>query len=184
METPANHYAPPQSYVADVSDSTVAEKASRGARLGAALLDGLIFSIPLIPAYYKSMSALLQYSSAHAGHGPANPAIFYSTVIAAAPLWYGIGFVFLLPVWGLTFYWVNKYGQTIGKRWVGIKVMRTDGTPAGLGRIFWLRNVVNDLFSVIPVVGRLYFLVDSLFIFGAEKRCLHDRIADTIVVKA
>jgi uncharacterized RDD family membrane protein YckC len=35
---------------------------------------------------------------------------------------------------------------------------------------------------MIPVVGRLINLVDPLLIFGKERRCLHDLIADTIVV--
>ena len=55
-----------------------------------------------------------------------------------------------------------------------------DGSPASLGRLIWLRNVVNGLISIIP----LYGLVDMLFIFGESRQCLHDKIADTIVVKA
>jgi uncharacterized RDD family membrane protein YckC len=185
METPANNYAPPKSHVADVSDSTVPERASRGARLGCAMLDGLIFTVPLIPAYIKSASALIQYTQAHGGHAPTNPAIVYSTLIGGAPLWYGIGLLVSLPIWGLTMYWVHKYGQTIGKRWVGIKVVRKDGSRASLARIFWLRNFVNVLIGFIPLyIGRLYSLIDLLFIFGGERQCLHDKIADTIVVKA
>jgi uncharacterized RDD family membrane protein YckC len=71
-------------------------------------------------------------------------------------------------------------GQTIAKRALGIKVVRTDGTPVSLSRIFWLRNVVNIVLGIVPFYG----LVDVLFIFGAGRRCLHDKIADTIVVKA
>ena len=58
--------------------------------------------------------------------------------------------------------------------------IRTDGSPASLGRLFWLRNVVNGLISVVP----LYGFVDMLFIFGESRQCLHDKIAGTIVVKA
>jgi uncharacterized RDD family membrane protein YckC len=63
---------------------------------------------------------------------------------------------------------------------LGIKVVRTDGSPASVGRIFWLRNVVNGLIGIVP----LYGLVDVLFIFSESRQCLHDKIADTAVVKA
>jgi uncharacterized RDD family membrane protein YckC len=63
---------------------------------------------------------------------------------------------------------------------IGIKVVRSDGSKASLGRIFWLRNFVNGLLGIIP----FYQLIDILFIFGDQRQCLHDKIADTIVVKA
>jgi hypothetical protein len=37
---------------------------------------------------------------------------------------------------------------------------------------------------MIPFVGKAVNLIDPLLIFGKEKRCLHDLIADTIVVDA
>jgi uncharacterized RDD family membrane protein YckC len=76
---------------------------------------------------------------------------------------------------------VARYGQTMAKRLLEIRVVRSDGSEASLGRIFWLRNVVGIfLLSVIP----LYSLIDPLFIFGERRRCIHDLVADTIVVKA
>jgi hypothetical protein len=42
------------------------------------------------------------------------------------------------------------------------------------------RNVVNGILGIIP----LYGIIDSLFIFGNARRCVHDYIADTIVIKA
>ena len=80
----------------------------------------------------------------------------------------------------LTISTMKRNGQSIAKKILGIKVVRSDGSPASLGRIFWLRNVVNGLISIIP----LYGLIDALFIFGESRQCLHDKIADTIVVKA
>jgi uncharacterized RDD family membrane protein YckC len=184
MNSPPNVFAPPKSHVADVSDSTEPVKASRGTRLGCALLDGLIFLIPYIPAYIKAFPAVLQLSANNGGRMPVNPVVIYGTMFTAAGWWGVVGLLVSLPIWGLTIYWVHKYGQTIGKRWVGIKVLRADGSRASLGRIFWLRNVLNGVLSAIPWVGRVYALVDVLFIFGGKVQCLHDRIADTIVVKA
>jgi uncharacterized RDD family membrane protein YckC len=72
---------------------------------------------------------------------------------------------------------------TIGKKMIGIKVIRKDGSQASLGRIFWLRNVVNLIIAMfLPVI--YYYVIDPLFIFGERQQCLHDLIADTIVVNA
>jgi uncharacterized RDD family membrane protein YckC len=79
---------------------------------------------------------------------------------------------------------VSRNGQTIAKKLLGIKVVRADGSPASLGRIFWLRNVVNGLISAVPILGYFYSIIEVLFIFGETRQCLHDRIADTIVVRA
>jgi uncharacterized RDD family membrane protein YckC len=78
---------------------------------------------------------------------------------------------------------VMANGQSIGKRMVGIKVVRTDGSRASFARIFFLRNVVNALPNLLPYVGWLYQLVDPLLIYQDSRQCLHDRIADTIVVR-
>ena len=88
-----------------------------------------------------------------------------------------IGFVAWL--W-LTITYMHRNGQSIAKKFLAIKVIRADGTPASLSRLVWLRNVVNGLISIIP----LYGLIDVLFIFGESRQCLHDKIAGTIVVKA
>jgi uncharacterized RDD family membrane protein YckC len=84
----------------------------------------------------------------------------------------------------ITIVLVARNGQTIGKRLIGIKVVRSNGEKAGFWRIFLLRNVVNAIPSLIPFVGYAYVLTDHLFIFGESRQCLHDKIADTVVVKA
>ena len=71
-------------------------------------------------------------------------------------------------------------GQSIGKKACGIKVTRRDGSPVSLSRLVWLRNVLNGLIALVPFYG----IIDALFIFSEARRCLHDHIADTIVVKA
>jgi len=95
-----------------------------------------------------------------------------------------IGFILTcigFAVWAwLTVVYVRRNGQTIAKKLLNIKVVRSDGSPASLARIFWLRNVVNTLISLVP----LYSVVDHLFIFGESRQCLHDKLADTIVIKA
>ena len=84
----------------------------------------------------------------------------------------------------LTIKYVKENGQSIGKKILGIKVIRTDGSRGVARPHFWLRNAVNSLITVIPLFGTLYSIVEVLFIFGDSRQCLHDKIADTIVVKA
>ena len=94
----------------------------------------------------------------------------------------GVGLALMgFGVWcWLTISHVKRNGQTLGKKMLGMKVVRKDGAPVSLGRIFWLRNVINGLIGIIP----LYALIDHVFIFGESRQCLHDKIADTIVVVA
>ena len=67
---------------------------------------------------------------------------------------------------------------------LGIKVVRTDGSRASFPRILFLRNILNLLIMVVPLIGGIYALVDPLMIFGGARRCAHDHIADTIVIRA
>jgi uncharacterized RDD family membrane protein YckC len=63
--------------------------------------------------------------------------------------------------------------------------VRSDGSAAGIGRIVLLRLAPIWLMTLIPVVGVIMAgLVDPLLIFRQSRKCLHDTIADTIVVKA
>jgi len=183
MEKPSNNnYAPPKSVVADpASDSGPFEKASRGARLGAAIIDGLIVTIPFGPSYGALISGAAHQTLVLPAH--ANIVTVW-IAMAGTGIWFYVGVVIELIIAAITTVLVHRNGQTIGKKLIGIKDVRSDGSRATLARIFWLRYFVNTLFTVIPLVGSLYAIVDLLMIFGQSKRCCHDYIADTIVVQA
>lgn len=163
-----NPYAPPQAPVGDVPPAGTTEPAERLSRLGASVLDGVI---GMVIAFVPLAAGLVIIRV-----GPSVPGTIVAGALVAAS-----GFV----VWGwLTYVNVKRSGQTLGKKLVGIRVIRTDGSAASVGRIFWLRNVVNGLIGAIPLVGAIYSIVDILFIFSESRQCLHDRLADTIVVDA
>ena len=76
---------------------------------------------------------------------------------------------------------VTKRGQTLGKKILGIRIVLKDTQENGGFVVNVLkRGFLNGLLSLIPG----YFLVDSLFIFRGDRRCLHDMIAGTVVIQA
>lgn len=172
MET--NPYAAPSAVVEDApafdGNDLESRKADRGRRLGAVLLDDLFFALCLIPIAIPAYQSYL--AKARGETVPASTAGIMAVVCGA---------IFL----GLLIYnfvLLHRNGQTIGKRILNIKIVRTDGSRAGLRRIFFLRALPIGLLGAIPWIGRIITLVDALMIFRDEKRCLHDQIADTIVI--
>lgn len=170
----SNVYAPPKAPVADIDPAEGLVLAGRGMRLLAVIIDGIITMIfvyvPLL------LSGDLKEASARAMQTQ-DPMAIYSGFVGAGGFMALIGFA----IWcAITYVLVQRNGQTIAKKLLNIKVVRSDGSKASVGRIFWLRNVVNALLGIIPFYG----LVDALFIFGERRQCLHDKIADTIVVNA
>ena len=167
MDTP-NPYAPPRATVQDVVDPSVSlTHADRGTRFAGALLDGLIFGCMV---YAPVIFAFLAGAASGAFDDPDDDA-FAIAMLGVA----GVGFVIWLA---LTLRYMKQNSQSIAKKLLRIKVVRSDGSPVSLGRYFWLRNVVNMMIGIVP----LYGFVDALFIFGEARQCLHDKIADTIVV--
>lgn len=75
---------------------------------------------------------------------------------------------------------ITKTGQSIGKKLMRIKLVRHGtGKHVGFARAVLVRWWLNGLISQIP----LYFIIDSLFIFRQDRRCVHDLMAGTDVVK-
>lgn len=168
--TTTNPYAPPRAAVDDVlsAEDEAALPAERGARLGAAILDGIIFTVMVYLPFLFTIA--MADSSAKAGGSGASAMVMIGGLLTLAGV--------IAWCW-LTIVYVQRNGQSIAKKLLKIKVVRSDGSRTSLSRIFWLRNVVNALISIIP----LYGLIDILFIFGERRQCLHDKIADTIVIK-
>ena len=165
----ANPYAPPKGAVRDVDSLESHEPADRFVRLAAAILDGIIAAAMI---YLPAMIVLIVMGGTLDPNQQPD-----ETVVAIAG---GLALIGAIVWIWLTILYVARNGQTIAKKMLGIKVVRSDGSKASLGRIWWLRNFVNGLLGIIP----LYSLIDALFIFGEQRQCLHDKIADTIVVRA
>src|SRR5262245_60189249 len=131
----SNPYAPPQAVVQDVvSPDQGIVPADRGSRLGASILDGLIFGIMV---YLPFVIGVMLGSASGGGDNSA------AAVTGGAIALVGLG------VWcWLTFRSILRSGQSLAKKIVGIKVVRSDGSPVSLGRIVWLRNVLNSVLGI------------------------------------
>jgi uncharacterized RDD family membrane protein YckC len=159
-----NPFAPPRADVADVPVSGP-ELAGRGNRLLAVIVD-LVIQVVVV----FGVMALL-------GMSLLNPDASFTAQAAG----YVVGLLAFLLIQGTL---LVKHGQTWGKRVLGLRIVRPDGARCTAGRILGLRYGVGFVIGAIPVVGMIYSLVDALLIFRASRQCLHDNIADTIVIKA
>ena len=79
---------------------------------------------------------------------------------------------------------LHAFGGTLGKKLLGLRIVRTDGSRAGFVRLFFGRAGVAVVPAFVPLLGSLWALVDMLVIFRESRQCLHDQIADTMVVTA
>ena len=160
----ANRFAPPRTDVLDAPVDGSLELASRGSRFGASFVDGLIQVAITFGAMY------LVYGNFNTANSIRQKLLFAT-----------LGFIIYVVLQG---WLLAKHGQTIGKRWLGLRIVRPDGGRISLGRVLTLRVLPITLLSQIPYVGPFIGLGDCLMIFGSDRRTLHDRIADTIVATA
>ena len=160
-----NRFAPPTAEVADVAASGT-ELGGRGMRLLAVLIDGLIQG-----AIYWILT-LVAFRSLDPRRGTFSASAIVGQIV--------LGFVLFVLIQG---YLLHTQGQTVGKKLLGLRIVRTNGERATLGRLLGLRYLVGWIIVMIPFAGALYGLVDCLMIFRDSRKCVHDNIADTIVVK-
>jgi len=168
MAVELNPYQPPASHdeVAPPEQGAV-NLAGRWTRLGASMIDALISLAFLSPIQY----ALGVYDNF--------PKIRQLTLLETLA-WSAGGFALWLLIHGHS---LATRGQTAGKRLLNIQIVNvTDGRPATFSKIVLARHLPTLAVSVIPVVGGFLNLIDILFIFRGDRRCLHDLIAGTRVV--
>jgi uncharacterized RDD family membrane protein YckC len=158
-----NPYAPPTTptFPWPAHDAFQAPLASRSARLWACILDWLVAVAAILPGFV--MAAV---SAPHGGEGFAV-----------------LGVLCLLALWVFQWYLVSTTGQTLGKRWAGIRIVKVDGRPVSFASAVLMRSWLFTIITNVPLIGGMIWLVDLLCIFGDERRCLHDFLAGTKVVQ-
>lgn len=86
------------------------------------------------------------------------------------------GFINLLYALILPIVW---YGYTIGKRALGIRIMKVDGEKVGIGTML-LRTIVSGFVYAITF-GLALIVSIFMVVFRKDKRSVHDMIANTYV---
>jgi len=160
-------FAPPQAEVADIAADGLT-LAGRGTRLGAVIIDGI--AVGLL-CWVVSMVTPWNVFRPDLTQGLMRVMVI-NTVIGC------VAFAVLNT------YLLATQGQTLGKRLLGLRIVRPDGERASLLRLLGARYGLGYVLGMVPYVGSFYGLIDVLLIFRESRCCLHDNIADTIVVKA
>jgi len=172
-----NPYQSPATVVEDASaqDGPFEERmlASRWSRLGASIVDSLVMMVPVFLIYFAAGTSLIPMSVADVENISQRTWLFETLASIVS-----IG-VYL----AINGYWLATKGQTVGKKLVGIKIVSRENTLVPLGKIIGLRCLPFWIASMIPFVKIISF-IDVLFIFRENRRCLHDDLADTMVVRA
>ena len=132
-----------------------------GKRIGAAILDSIIMGV-----VFYAVILVFGGMGAAAGGGAGAMLGLLGVLIATSG---AFGYAFLLEgMWD---------GHTVGKKLLGIKVVKEDGAECGVGASF-LRNLLRI------IDGLFYYVVGFIFMASSDKRQrLGDRAAGTVVVR-
>ena len=139
--------------------------ASRAHRLAAALLDDLIALLVVLPlmGYYDVFGVIERTNNIPIG-------IMVNMNI--------IAFAAFVCIHG---YWLYNYGQTLGKKVMGIAISTMDYQVPAFNKVIALRYLPFRAAGVVPGLNVLP-IIDVLFIFRKDRRCLHDFLAGTQVI--
>ena len=178
-----NRFAPPRAQVQDRQDDEAHRvTATRLSRFLAILVDGVAPMI--VVAFILAAVAIPAYERYKQQHMPGIAPPPLGTTHHLTLAWAWLGGLLLIGYLVYSAVLVYRYGQTFGKRLMGIRVVRMDGSRVGFARFIFLRWLPLALLGLVPIVRYFIGLLDSLLIFRASSRCLHDDIADTQVVTA
>lgn len=141
--------------------------ASRIERLIAAFVDGIIISIPLFTILFVffGLNGITDLMYQHA--------ILYTITV------FLIAQVIYLSINGWLLY---TNGQTLGKKMMQIKIATTKDDLPKITSSYGARYLFPAFIMLFPLIGSLFAVIDLLFIFRKDKRCVHDFIAGTKVV--
>ena len=148
-------------------------------RLVAAIIDGIVISIPLMPVFFLVFIDIFRHAQDFQGRqDPAG----LMTILGPK-----IGLIFFISAIASWLYWglfeSSAWQATLGKKALGVIVTDLEGRRISFGRAsgrFWAGRGVG----AIPYLGGTYFLIDCICVgFTAKKQAIHDMIASCLVLR-
>lgn len=131
-------------------------------RFAAKLIDGLILG--LVYGMFFALNVLLAIAF------PEKPALQGLVTLLAYVVYFGVAV-------GYNAYFLPKYGATPGKMALGLKVINVEG-----GGPVNVQKAVGRYFAEI-LSGMMCYVGYFMALFDEERRTLHDRLCNTLVVK-
>lgn len=171
--------APPPPPEPAYSTVPVYPYASWGKRVGGYLLDALItfpVAIPFIIGTIWFATDVADWT--YIEHADGSTELVDTPVTAAAVVIAAVGFliVFAFSIWNILWRQGTK-GQTLGKQWMGIKLVRErDGQVVGVLMTF-LRQILHQLDGALCYIGYLWPLWHS------KRQTFTDMILDHVVIE-
>lgn len=143
------------------------ELASRISRLGASFIDGFL-SLAVV-YLVMSMFGMLETLA-----DPQNITFGFQIMLAI------MGFGIYLGIHGYT---LATRGQSIGKRLFEIQIVSIHTNKMfSLTHVAAYRILPLQILGLIPFLGTIVILADTLFIFRDDRRCIHDILCGSKVV--
>jgi uncharacterized RDD family membrane protein YckC len=177
-----NPYAPPQAAVG-VGATVSLVLASRSQRLQAFAIDSALAAVPI----GIGIAALVTAPRSADGQ-----------ITVGVLAWIALGVA--LAILAVQLELLRRNAWSVGKRMVGVRIVQMDGRRAGLARCFLLRLCVPSLICVSStsscclcgmlaavvfwIPPSILFVLDSALILKPARRCGHDYLANTQVVRA
>ncbi len=159
-------YKPPQASLGMEHDGEV-ELAPLSARFWGAMVDGL-FGLGSALALYGSLDIWDQ--------------IVAGTVPTMVLVQVGVlGLLFFCLIHGYT---LATRGQTLGKVLAQTQIVSIeDNSLLPVWKILLLRYAPITVVTMIPIIGNFATLIDIIYILRDDRRCIHDHIAGTKVIR-
>jgi len=148
--------------------SAAISPAGRGRRFAATLTDALL--VPAFAILLMLVTGVLEHAQ---DWGPGGKPIVRILLL-------GIASYALLNLWLL---W--RRGQTVGKALFGIAIVNAKtGARAAFWRLFLRGLFFPTLYLIVlPPYAALFPLIDQALIFRKDRRCVHDWVSGTAVVR-